>query len=92
MAGVGARVMSGVPLVGLGSGVDAQSAFNIIYIMRNAASVGRWLCRLRLAMAGPLARLLPACSFPRQGRARSMIKIDPRDRIDLTGPWVGFGF
>lgn len=35
MAGVGARVMSGVPLVGLGSGVDAQSALNIIYIMRN---------------------------------------------------------
>jgi len=21
-----------------------------------------------------------------------MIKIDPHDRIDLTGPWVGFGF
>lgn len=38
MAGVGARVMSGVPLAGLGSGVDAQSALNIIYIMRNAIS------------------------------------------------------
>lgn len=36
MAGVGARVMSEVPLIGLGSGVDAQSALNIIYIMRNA--------------------------------------------------------
>ncbi|MEI2261855.1 hypothetical protein OHC51_12940 [Stenotrophomonas indicatrix] len=21
-----------------------------------------------------------------------MIKIDPHDRIDLTGPWAGFGF
>lgn len=21
-----------------------------------------------------------------------MIKIDPHDRIDLTGPWSGFGF
>lgn len=30
--------MSGVPLAGLGSGVDAQSALNIIYIMRNAIS------------------------------------------------------
>ena len=35
---VGARVMSGVPLAGLGSGVDAQSALNIIYIMRNRGS------------------------------------------------------
>jgi hypothetical protein len=42
-------------------------------------------------MAAALARLLPACPFPRQGRTRS-IKIDPHDRIDLTGPWVGFGF
>lgn len=21
-----------------------------------------------------------------------MIEIDPHDRIDLTGPWAGFGF
>lgn len=65
---------------------------NIIYIMRNDVSVGRWLRRLYLAMDTALAWLLPACSFTRQGRARSMIKIDPQDRIDLTGPWAGFGF
>jgi len=38
MAGVGARVMSEVPLVGPRSGADAQPVVNIIYIMRNAVS------------------------------------------------------
>lgn len=61
-----------------------QTGENIIYIMRNtaypaqAAPLGcfRRFC-LAMAMAMALARLLPACSFPRQGRA---------------GPWAGFGF
>jgi hypothetical protein len=42
-----------------------------------------------MAMAAAVARLLPAT---RQARARSMIKIDTHDRMDLTGPWEGFGF
>ena len=40
---------------------------NIIYIMRNAVSVGRWLRRLRMAMAEALAWLLPPCWLSRQG-------------------------
>lgn len=43
-------------------------------------------------MAAALARLLPPSSFTRQVRTRSMIKIDPHNRIDLTGPCSGFGF
>lgn len=64
MAGAGPRVMPEVPLVGPGSGVDAQSVLNIIYIMRNAVSVCCSLRRLRLAMAAALARLLLATAFP----------------------------
>ncbi|MNV23866.1 hypothetical protein D3C71_1149040 [compost metagenome] len=45
-----------------------------------------YLRALRMAMAAAVARLLPAT---RQGRARSMIKIDPHDRMDLNGPWDG---
>ena len=70
---------------------------DIIYIMRNAVSGSlcvdvspiRWL---RLAIAGPMARLLLPYSFPQQGRDRSMIGMDLHDRIDKTGPWAGFGF
>lgn len=45
-----------------------------------------------MAMAGAMARLLLPYSFPQQGRDRSMSEMDPHDRIDLTGPWAGFGF
>lgn len=45
-----------------------------------------------MAMAGPMARLLLPYSFNQQGRDRSMSEMDPHDRIDLTGPWAGFGF
>jgi len=70
MAGVGARVMFGVPLVGLGSGVDAQSALNIIYIMRNmisavagfAGSAWQWL---RLWLGSCLPAPSPASSLPK---------------------------
>ena len=51
--------------------------------------VFRWV---RLAMAGPMARLLLPYSFPQQGRDCSMSEMDPHDRIDMTGPWAGFGF
>lgn len=39
-----------------------------------------------------LAWLLLPYSFPQQGRASSMSDLDPHDRINLTGPWAGFGF
>lgn len=54
----------------VGAGADARSTpashgtENIIYIMRNAVSVRRWLCRLRMAMAEALAWLLPPCWLP----------------------------
>lgn len=87
--------MSGVPLAGLGSGVDARSALNIIYIMRNAISalvgfVGsawQWL-RLWLGSCFPVR----SPDKDELGRTRSMVKIDAHDRIDLTSPWGGFGF
>ena len=61
MAGVGARVMFGVPLVGLGSGVDARSALNIIYIMRNDVSAGSGPYRLErlLPQRNPASSTLP---------------------------------
>lgn len=48
-----------MPLAGLASRVDAQSDLNIIYIMRNDVSVGRWLCRLRMAMVSVFLILAP---------------------------------
>lgn len=75
MAGVGARVMFGVPLAGLGSGVDARSALNIIYIMRNAISAP-------VGFIGSGSALACQPAHP-QGRARSMIKMIPR----TARPW-----
>ncbi len=40
---------------------------HVVYIMRNDVSGWRSLCRLRMALAGPLAWLLPAPSVPGQG-------------------------
>ena len=65
---------------------------NIIYIMRNGLSGGYGVRGIRMAMAVPLARLLPAGSFPRQGRTGSVMEFDPYNRTELTGPWAGFAF
>lgn len=51
-----------------GSGrLGGDPAVNIIYIMRNAVSGCCGVRILRMAMAGPLARLLPATWDPGQG-------------------------
>lgn len=50
------------------------------------------VCVLRMAMAEPMARLLPAGSFPRQGRTGSVMEFDPYNRTELTGAWAGFAF
>jgi len=86
MAGVGARVMFGVPLVGLGSGVNAQSALNIIYIMRNAviAVVGfvssswQWLLDIADSSA------LPMLKFDLSSQKFSA-RFEPLQTISLLG-------
>lgn len=50
-----------------GSAAAPCCALNIIYIMRNAVSGCGRVRVLGVAMAGPLARLLPASSVPGQG-------------------------
>lgn len=67
-------------------------ASNIIYIMRNAISVHLAIRWLRLALAQALDRLLLPLSDTQQGRDCSMTEMDTHDRINLTGPWAGFGF
>lgn len=47
--------------------VSGFESAHAVYIMRNAVSGWRSLCRLRMALAGPLAWLLPAPSDPGQG-------------------------
>lgn len=39
-----------------------------------------------------LDQVLPPFPGTQQGRDRSMTTMDPHDRIDMTGPWAGFGF
>jgi len=65
---------------------------NIIYIMRNGISVHLAVRGLRLALAQALDRLLLPLSDTQQGRDCSMTEMDTHDRINLTGPWAGFGF
>lgn len=58
--------------------------FYIIYIMRN----GVWQAKAALAVD----QVFPPFPGTQQRRDRSMTTMDPHDRIDMTGPWAGFGF